>query len=255
MSDAEQREPTRTNDELERTDGDRSADNSADSGDSASAADFNVDEFPGGLRSCLEAVLMVAEQPQHTPDLAHALHADENRVRAALRGLQHEYDGEGDSDGGDDGAGGDGDVHDVGGAASRPPRGFALRHSARGWQLVSRSDFEPVVAAFVTDGQTARLSQAAFEVLAIIAYRQPITRAQVAAIRGVNSDGVIRSLLIRGLLRTDGVDADTHAERLGTTELFLEKMGIESLDDLPSLAPFMPSEQTAINDVLGRGDI
>ena len=112
------------------------------------------------------------------------------------------------------------------------------------------------MSAFVTDGQTARLSQAALEALAIVAYKQPVTRAQVAAIRGVNSDGVIRSLTVRGLVREDGVDEDSRAALLVTSGLFLEHLGLESLDgndmaqvcaaldQLPPLAPFLPERET-----------
>ncbi len=183
---------------------------------------WQVDDFPGGLPACLEAVLMVADGPQQERDLARALHCDPKDVRDALESLQREYDGDLER-----------------GIA---PRGFALRSSARGWQYVSRSEFEPVVGAFVTDGQTSRLSQAALEALAIIAYKQPMTRAQVASIRGVNSDGVIRSLTVRGLVQEHGADPQTHAALLETTGLFLEYMGLDSLDDLPSLAPFLPAD-------------
>ncbi|MBM6981858.1 MAG: SMC-Scp complex subunit ScpB [Bifidobacterium thermophilum] len=183
---------------------------------------WQVDDFPGGLPACLEAVLMVADGPQQERDLARALHCDPKDVRDALESLQREYDGDLE--------------HGI------APRGFALRSSARGWQYVSRSEFEPVVGAFVTDGQTSRLSQAALEALAIIAYKQPMTRAQVASIRGVNSDGVIRSLTVRGLVQEHGVDPQTHAALLETTGLFLEYMGLDSLDDLPSLAPFLPAD-------------
>lgn len=183
---------------------------------------WQVDDFPGGLPACLEAVLMVADGPQQERDLARALHCDHKDVRDALESLQREYDGDLE--------------HGI------APRGFALRSSARGWQYVSRSEFEPVVGAFVTDGQTSRLSQAALEALAIIAYKQPMTRAQVASIRGVNSDGVIRSLTVRGLVQEHGVDPQTHAALLETTGLFLEYMGLDSLDDLPSLAPFLPAD-------------
>lgn len=183
---------------------------------------WQVDDFPGGLPACLEAVLMVADGPQQERDLAHALHCDPKDVRDALESLQREYDGDIE--------------HGI------APRGFALRSSARGWQYVSRSEFEPVVGAFVTDGQTSRLSQAALEALAIIAYKQPMTRAQVASIRGVNSDGVIRSLTVRGLVQEHGADPQTHAALLETTGLFLEYMGLDSLDDLPSLAPFLPAD-------------
>ena len=148
-------------------------------------AQFTAEDFPGGLRACMEAILMVVDQPQHAADLARVLGVGEQEARAALERLSSQYDEEG--------------------------RGFELRHTARGWQFASRAQYEQVVSAFVTDGQTARLSQAALEALAIVAYKQPVTRAQVAAIRGVNSDGVIRSLTVRGLVREDGVDEDSRA--------------------------------------------
>ena len=131
--------------------------------------DFAVDDFPGGLPACLEAILMVADQPQTATELARILALDRNTVEEALRALHDDYEGD--------------ESRDI------RPRGFELRRTARGWQFASRAAFEPVVSSFVTDGQTARLSQAALEALAIVAYRQPVTRAQVAAIRGVNSDG------------------------------------------------------------------
>lgn len=139
--------------------------------------DFAVDDFPGGLPACLEAILMVADQPQTATELARILALDRNTVEEALRALHDDYEGD--------------ESRDI------RPRGFELRRTARGWQFASRAAFEPVVSSFVTDGQTARLSQAALEALAIVAYRQPVTRAQVAAIRGVNSDGVIRSLTVQ----------------------------------------------------------
>lgn len=185
--------------------------------------DFDVDEFPGGLPSCLEAILMVSDGPRQSADLARVLAVDETRVTEALEALRREYDGAPD------------DAESV-----RRVHGFALRHTARGWQFASRAAYEPVVAAFVTDGQTSRLSQAALEALAIIAYRQPVTRAQVAAIRGVNSDGVIRALIVRGLVREDGMEPESRAALLVTSALFLEKMGLASLEQLPELAPFLP---------------
>lgn len=183
--------------------------------------DFAVDDFPGGLPACLEAILMVADQPQTATELARIVALDRNTVEEALRALHDDYEGD----------------------ESRGirPRGFELRRTARGWQFSSRAAFEPVVSSFVTDGQTARLSQASLEALAIVAYRQPVTRAQVAAIRGVNSDGVIRSLTVRGLIKEDGVDPESRAALLVTSEFFLDQMGLKSLDELPSLAPFLPS--------------
>ena len=192
--------------------------------------DFAVDDFPGGLPACLEAILMVADQPQTATELARILALDRNTVEEALRALHDDYEGD--------------ESRDI------RPRGFELRRTARGWQFASRAAFEPVVSSFVTDGQTARLSQAALEALAyqirdlsdaIVAYRQPVTRAQVAAIRGVNSDGVIRSLTVRGLIKEDGVDPESRAALLVTSEFFLDQMGLKSLDELPSLAPFLPS--------------
>ena len=184
--------------------------------------DFSVEDFPGGLRACLEAILMVADQPQQTVDIARVLAVSESAAQNALVSLQHDYD--------------------------EQQRGFELRCTARGWQFASRATFEPVVSALMTDGQTARLSQAALEALAIIAYKQPVTRAQIAAIRGVNSDGVIRSLMVRGLVRESGMDEDSRAALLVTSDLFLEKMGLDSLDRLPSLAPFLPSSAGEVTD-------
>ena len=197
--------------------------------------DFTVDDFPGGLPACLEAILMVADQPQTATELARILALDRNTVEEALQALHDDYEGD----------------------ESRGvrPRGFELRCTARGWQFASRAAFEPVVSSFVTDGQTARLSQAALEALAIVAYRQPVTRAQVAAIRGVNSDGVIRSLTVRGLIREDGVDPESRATLLVTSESFLDQMGLKSLDELPSLAPFLPSVAEMTQSKSGDTDV
>lgn len=161
---------------------------------------------------------MATDRPLTAEDFSRVLAVDPGPVNAALESLAESY----------------GD------------RGFELRRTARGWQLTSRAAYQPVVAAFVKDGQTARLSQAALEALAIVAYRQPMTRAQVGQIRGVNSDGVIRALLVRGLVREEGLDEQTHAALLVTTDLFLERMGLQSLEDLPSLAPFLPDEDSAL---------
>ncbi|NEG95785.1 SMC-Scp complex subunit ScpB [Bifidobacterium sp. SMB2] len=177
---------------------------------------FDPADFPGGLDACLEAMLMVADHPCGADELARALTVDVASIEHALRSLQDRYD--------DDST----------------PHGFELRHTVRGWQFASRREFDPVVTAYLGGGQQARLSQAALEALAIIAYQQPITRAQVAAIRGVNSDGVIRSLAMRGLIAERGVDDETHAALLATSDLFLEHMGLHGLDELPSLAPFLP---------------
>ncbi|BDR54831.1 segregation and condensation protein B [Bombiscardovia apis] len=187
------------------------------------AVNYSVEDFPGGLPACLEAVLMAAEQPQPGEDLGRILGVDPAEVEACLNALAERIESEG--------------------------HGYCLRKSVRGWLYTSNPAYQEVVAASLTDGQSARLSQAALEALAIVAYRQPITRAQVAGIRGVNSDGVMRSLLVRGLIREEGVDPETRAALLVTTALFLEKMGIDSVDQLPSLAPFLPEEASAVQEM------
>lgn len=193
-------------------------------------ADFDVDDFPGGLAACLEAVLIAADRPLQAQDLARMLGVESDRVMHALESLQADYDG----------------------AASacpvRAPRGFELRRTVRGWRFASRAVFDPVVRAFTADGQSARLSQAALEALAIVAYQQPVTRSRLTAIRGVNSDGVVRSLLLRGLVCERGEDEETGAALLTTSDLFLEYMGLDDLDQLPSLAPFLPE---SADDVTG----
>ena len=161
------------------------------------------------LQAGLEAILMVADQPVQTDQVARALEISPARADSLIQDLARSYGQEG--------------------------RGFQLKMTSQG-----RPEFESVVSAFVTDGQTARLSHAALEALAIIAYKQPVTRAQVAAIRGVNSDGVIRSLSVRGLIREQGEDEESHAALLVTSGLFLDKMGIRTVGELPSLAPFLP---------------
>ena len=188
-------------------------------------ADFDVDDFPAGLQGCLEAVLMSAEDPLKVEDLSRLLAQTPDAITKTLEGLSSDYDEQG--------------------------RGFELVHSVRGWRFVSRAEYEPVVSAFITDKQNNRLSQAALEALAIIAYKQPITRSQVSSIRGVNSDGVIRSLMLRGFVVELGEEAETRARLLATTDTFLEKIGLASLEDLPALAPFLPDRNGAFdNDVL-----
>jgi segregation and condensation protein B len=119
-------------------------------------------------------------------------------------------------------------------------RGFDLRSVAGGWRLYTRAEHAPVVERFVLDGQQAKLSQAALETLAVVAYRQPVSRARVSAVRGVNCDGVMRTLTTRGLVEEAGVDPDSGALLYRTTSYFLERMGMDTLDDLPALAPYLP---------------
>jgi segregation and condensation protein B len=174
------------------------------------------------LRPALEAVLMVADQPLDHLTLATAVGYPPEEVRQALAGLSAEYDEQG--------------------------RGFDLRNVAGGWRFYTRDALAPVVEQFVTDGQQTRLTQAALETLAVVAYKQPVSRARVSAIRGVNVDGVMRTLLNRGLVEEAGQDAETHATLYRTTAYFLERIGVTSLADLPELAPFLP-EMADVEDL------
>ncbi len=119
-------------------------------------------------------------------------------------------------------------------------RGFQLRQVAGGWRFYSHPDLAPLVEKFVLDGQQSRLTQAALETLAVIAYRQPISRARVSAIRGVNVEAVMKTLVTRGLVEESGTEHETGATLYRTTSYFLEKLGLNSAADLPALAPFLP---------------
>jgi segregation and condensation protein B len=166
------------------------------------------------LRPALEAVLMVADQPLDHLSLASAVGYPPGEVVHALEALSAEYAEQG--------------------------RGFDLRNVAGGWRFYTREQYAPVVERFVLDGQQARLTQAALETLAVVAYKQPVSRARVSAIRGVNVDGVMRTLVTRGLVEEAGQDQETTATLYRTTGYFLERIGITSLDELPELAPFLP---------------
>jgi segregation and condensation protein B len=126
--------------------------------------------------------------------------------------------------------------------------GIDLRRVGDGWRLHTRDTYAPYVEKLLLDGQRAKLTRAALETLAVIAYRQPVTRSRVAAVRGVNVDGVIRTLVTRGLIEETGSDPDTGGILYRTTELFLERLGLSSLQDLPPIAPLLP-EVDAIDDV------
>lgn len=185
-----------------------------------------LEELPGGLRGAVEAILMVAERPVTEEQLAAVLGRPAARVRALLVELQREYDG-----------------YTGSGPQNTEPslaRGFELRNIAGGWRIFSRKHFASVVADFVLDGQSARLSQAALETLAVIAYRQPVSRARVSAIRGVTVDSVVRTLLQRGLVVEMETDPETGAVLYGTTTVFLERLGLGSVAELPRIAPHLP---------------
>jgi segregation and condensation protein B len=166
------------------------------------------------LRPALEAVLMVADQPLDDSTLASAVGYPVAEVAEALAALAVEYDESG--------------------------RGFELRNVAGGWRYYTREDFAPVVEKFVLEGQQARLTQAALETLAVVAYKQPVSRSRVSAIRGVNVDGVMRTLLSRGLVEEAGTDEETGAHLYRTSSYFLERIGVTSIDELPELAPLLP---------------
>jgi segregation and condensation protein B len=169
-----------------------------------------------GLRPSLEAILLVADEPVPLVVLAQVLERPRNEVAAVLHDLAEEYQ--------------------TGG------RGFDLREIAGGWRFYTREDCAPLVERFVSDGQEVRLTQAALETLAVVAYRQPVNRARVSAVRGVNCDSVMRTLVLRGLVEETGTDAETGAILYRTTGYFLERLGLASLEDLPDLAPFLPED-------------
>ncbi|SDS10693.1 segregation and condensation protein B [Nocardioides scoriae] len=194
---------------------DQPAGDAADpTGADATGDDPTLDVPLAPLRPALEALLMVSDQPLDDTTLAAAVGHPVPDVEAALAALAREYDETG--------------------------RGFELRHVAGGWRYYTREELAGVVERFVLDGQQARLTQAALETLAVVAYQQPVSRSRVSAIRGVNVDGVMRTLLARGLVEEAGHDAETGAHLYRTTRYFLERIGIGSLDELPELAPFLP---------------
>lgn len=166
------------------------------------------------LLAALEAILFVVEQPVSAAALAVAVERPTPVVHAALDALRAGYD----------------ERHS----------GIELRDVAGGVRIYTRAEHADVVEQFLQEGQRGRLTQAALETLAVIAYRQPVTRSRVSAIRGVNVDGVVRTLLARGLIVEVGTDPETGGGLFRTTDLFLEKMGLDSLDQLPSLAPLLP---------------
>jgi segregation and condensation protein B len=169
---------------------------------------------PERLAAALEAILFVVEAPVSVTALAAAVQQPTDAVAAALAVLRTGYDERG--------------------------AGIELREVAGGVRVYTRPDYADAVEQFLQEGQRSRLTQAALETLAVIAYRQPVTRSRISAIRGVNVDGVVRTLLARGLIVEVGTDPETGGGLFRTSELFLEKMGLNSLEELPSLAPLLP---------------
>lgn len=186
----------------------------------------SIHSRPGGLRAAAEAVLMVINEPVTAAQLAAALEVPAAEVAQVLADLREDYDG-----------------YTGGGSTGlrvSQPRGFELREVAGGWRIYSRPGFADIVGQFVLEGQSARLSQAALETLAVVAYRQPVSRGQVSAIRGVNVDSVVRTLIQRGLVEEAGTEPETGSLLYVTTPYFLEKLGLGSLEELPQIAPHLP---------------
>ena len=166
------------------------------------------------LASALEAVLLIVDTPASDEQLASAVGASVARVRATL--------------------------NEMAAALTERTSGIDLRYAGDGWRFYTRTAYAPYVERLLLDGARSKLTRAALETLAVIAYRQPLTRARVSAVRGVNVDGVMRTLLARGLISEAGTDPETTGTMYCTTELFLERLGLASLGDLPELAPLLP---------------
>nr|WP_312863425.1 SMC-Scp complex subunit ScpB [Spinactinospora alkalitolerans] len=174
------------------------------------------------LRRDLEAVLMVVDQPVQEYDLARAFRLPVETITATLAGLSREYTEQG--------------------------RGFDLRQVAEGWRFYTRPECAGIVEHFLREGQEVRLTQAALETVAVVAYRQPVSRGRVSAVRGVNCDGVMRTLVLRGLIEEAGHDPESGALLYRTTGYFLERLGLRSLDELPDIAPFLPDDIEGLDD-------
>lgn len=173
------------------------------------------------LQAALEAILMVAETPLPLVQLAAALERPVGEIKQALAAIKGDFDGE----------------------HGARQRGFELREVGGGWRIYVRETYDWAVRLFVENENPTKLSQAALETLAVIAYKQPISRGQIASIRAVNVDSVVRTLLSRGLITELYTDSETGATNFGTTELMLQLLGINSLDELPLISPFLPSAE------------
>ncbi|MFE4500176.1 SMC-Scp complex subunit ScpB [Rhodococcus sp. NPDC056743] len=183
-----------------------------DSGERDSAPDFELDDPQ--LDAILESLLLVVDSPAEVAQLASVTGTDPARVEQRLQAMSA--------------------------ALTARASGMDLRYAGDGWRFYTRQEFAPYVERLLLDGARTKLTRAALETLAIVAYRGPLTRARISAVRGVNVDGVVRTLLARGLIAEAGPDPDTNATRYSTTELFLERLGLSSLSDLPELAPLLP---------------
>lgn len=184
-------------------------------GDADALPDVTSDE---ALEAALEALLLVVDSPASEELLADTLGQTQARIVVALRTMAQKL--------------------------TERASGIDLRRVGEGWRFYTRDTYAPFVEKLLLDGQRSKLTRAALESLAVIAYRQPVTRARVSAVRGVNVDGVIRTLLARGLIEEMGTDPETTGTLYVTTELFLERLGLSSLNDLPAIAPLLPEVDT-----------
>ncbi len=189
------------------------------------------------LDRALEAILFIADEPQSVVHLAAAVARPVAEVRASIARLKSDYDGDGGS--GEPRTDTAGDSAEARGIR----RGFELREVGGGWRFYVRAEYDALVADFVITQSSTKLSQAALETLSVIAYKQPISRSQVASIRAVNVDSVVRTLLGRGLVTEVSTDPETGAILYGTTDLLLTNLGINSLDELPHISPLLDDGQ------------
>ncbi|UWZ40611.1 SMC-Scp complex subunit ScpB [Dactylosporangium roseum] len=194
----------------------------ASAGGEPGAPEVPVAMSDAELRGAVEAILLIVDEPATEVSLAQVLEQPVDRVRGALEDISGQYTSLG--------------------------LGFDLRRVAGGWRLYTRPEYASYVEKFVLDGQQVRLTQAALETLAVVAYKQPVTRSRISAIRGVNCDGVVRTLVTRGLIEEVGSEPESGAHLYRTTTLFLEKLGLDSVDQLPPLAPFLPDDIDEIAD-------
>lgn len=174
------------------------------------------------VTGALEAILMITDVPVSLVALATALERPVNIIRDAVHSLRDQYD--------------------------EHSRGFELREVGGGWRIFVRQEFDWAVRLFIANENPTKLSQAALETLAVIAYKQPISRGQVASIRAVNVDSVVKTLLNRGLITELYTDSETGAVHFGTTDLMLELLGINSLDELPPISPYLPDASSEFEE-------
>ncbi|BAL91297.1 putative transcriptional regulator [Actinoplanes missouriensis 431] len=177
------------------------------------------------LAAALESIMLVVDEPVGELQLAQVMEQPVERIARTLEDVSARYTAAG--------------------------HGIDLRRVAGGWRLYTRPEYAPYVERFVLDGQSVRLTQAALETLSVVAYKQPVTRSRISAIRGVNCDGVMRTLVTRGLIEECGTEPETGAYLYRTTVLFLEKLGLNSVDQLPPLAPFLPDDVEEVLDASG----